>query len=242
MFPFEPSRTLAKDYVVKIAAIPFVLCVGFLLGSCSTTKQETATAGNGSPETLSQSAAPADVNLRQMIVPHGRYGRHIEFPLHATYITIHSTDNPNATALQHARGMAVGAFRARTKWNRTGYMTWHFTVDDVQAIQSLPLNIQGEHADHDGPGNMTSIGIEICELRNPARQAAALDRAARLTAWLMHDQNIPLDHVVPHYHWPQWHFHGNQKNCPRILLEHGRPGPRWEAFLQKINGYYEHGA
>ena len=97
-------------------------------------------------EILNQSPAPESVNLRQMLVPAGRYGRHIEFPLTATYITIHSTDNPNATALEHARGMAVGAFRARTKWNRTGYLTWHFTVDDKQAIQSLPLNIQGEHA------------------------------------------------------------------------------------------------
>ena len=193
-------------------------------------------------ETLNQGPAPASVNLRQMLVPHGKYGRHIEFPLVATYITIHSTDNPNATALEHARGMAVGAFKARTKWNRTGYLTWHFTVDDKQTIQSLPLDIQGEHADHDGPGNRTSIAIEICELRNPARQAAAIDRAARLTAWLMHEKNIPLDHVVPHWYWPQWHFHGYQKNCPRILLEHGRPGPRWEAFLQKIDYYYKNGA
>jgi N-acetylmuramoyl-L-alanine amidase len=133
--------------------------------------------------------------------------------------------------------MAAGAFRGRTKWNRTGYMTWHFTVDDVQAIQSLPLNIQGEHADHDGPGNQTSIGIEICEFRDPRRQAAAIERAARLTAWLTHELNIPVDHVVPHYHWPQHHFHDNQKNCPRILLEHGKPGPRWDAFLQKIRSY-----
>lgn len=176
-----------------------------------------------------------------MIVPAGKYGRHIEFPLHATYITIHSTDNRNATALQHATGMARGAFKGKSKWNRTGYLTWHFTVDDVQAIQSLPMNIQGEHADHDGPGNRTSIGIEICELRDPARQARAIDRAARLTAWVMHEEGIPLDHVVPHEHWPQAHFHNYQKNCPRILLEHGKPGPKWEAFLQKIEGYYRSG-
>ena len=209
------------------------------LGGCSGSRtSRTSYESASESRQLGQSAPPAAVNLRQLIVPPGRYGRHIEFPLHATYITIHSTDNTGATALQHARGMAVGAFRARTKWNRTGYMTWHFTVDDVQAIQSLPLNIQGEHADHDGPGNTTSIGIEICEFRDPARQAAAIDRAARLTAWLMHEKGIPLDHVVPHYHWPQWHFHGNQKNCPRILLEHGRPGPRWDAFLQRIHSYY----
>jgi len=181
--------------------------------------------------------APGGINLQQMIVPPGKYGRHKEFPLRATYITIHSTDNRGATALQHAKGMAAGNFRGRSKWNRTGYMTWHFTVDDVQAIQSLPLNIQGEHADHEGPGNTTSIGIEICEFGSRARQDAAIDRAARLTAYVMRQQHIALDHVVPHYHWPQKHFHNNQKNCPRILLDGGRPGPRWEAFLRKVRGY-----
>lgn len=205
------------------------------LGGCSTSSR--VDTQYASAQTLRQSAAPGAVNLRPMLVPEGRYGRRIEFPLRATYVTIHSTDNRNATALQHARGMAVGAFRAKTKWNRTGYMTWHFTVDDVQTIQSLPLNIQGEHADHDGPGNKTSVAIEICEFRNPRRQAAAIERAARLTAWLTNELNIPVDHVVPHQHWPQWHFHGYQKNCPRILLEHGRPGPRWDAFLRKVQGY-----
>ena len=177
----------------------------------------------------------AGLNLVQWFVPPGSYGRRIEFLLNATYITIHSTGNRGATAAQHASGMARGAFRGRTKWNRTGYLTWHFTVDDRVAIQSLPLNIQGEHADHEGPGNRTSIAIEICEFRDPRRQAAALDRAARLTAWLMRNQGIPLDHVVPHYHWPQRHFHGYQKNCPRILLEGGRPGPRWAAFLRQVD-------
>ncbi len=185
----------------------------------------------------SAGAAPGHINLQQWIVPAGKYGRRIQFPLRAQYVTIHSTGNRGATATQHASGMARGAFRGRTKWNRTGYMTWHFTVDDKVAIQSLPLNIQGEHADHDGPGNNTSIAIEICEFRDPRRQAAALDRAARLTAWLLRDRGIPLSHVVPHHHWPQRHFHSYQKNCPRILLERGRPGPRWAAFVRKIGGY-----
>ena len=183
-------------------------------------------------------APPAAVGLREFLVPAGKVGRHIEFPLHATYITIHSTESPNAGAMLHARGMAEGNFRGKTKWNRTGYMTWHFSVDDKEAVQSLPLNIQGEHADHDGPGNLTSIGVEICEFTSAARQAAAVDRAAHLTAWLMHEKGIPLDHVVPHYHWPQHHFHDNQKNCPHILLDGGKPGPRWEAFLRRVKSYY----
>lgn len=214
--------------------IPVLLLVlgALLFGACARHRHappQTAVRG--------QSAAPASVNLQQWIVPPGKVGRRIQFPLNAKYITIHSTGNRGATATQHASGMARGAFRGRSKWNRTGYMTWHFTVDDRVAIQSLPLNIQGEHADHDGPGNNTSIAIEICEFRDARRQAAALDRAARLTAWLLRDQGIPLDHVVPHYHWPQRHFHSYQKDCPRILLERGRPGPRWEAYVRKIGSY-----
>ena len=106
------------------------------------------------------------------------------------------------------------------------------------AIQSLPVNIQGEHADHEGPGNRSSIAIEICEFRDARRQAAAVERAARLTAWLMREKNIPLNNVVPHYHWPQRHFKNHQKNCPRILMDKGRPGAKWEAFLRKVRGYY----
>ena len=203
----------------------FLLALSLALSSCSSSH-------------LSTGVAPASLNLRQMIVPAGQVGRHKEFPLRATYITIHSTDNPGGTARAHARGMAEGNFRGWSQWNRTGYMTWHFSVDDAEAIQSLPLTIQGEHADHDGPGNNTSIGIEISEFGDRARQAAAIDRAARLTAYVMHRTGVPLSHVVPHYHWPQHHFHDNQKNCPRILLEGGRPGPRWEAFLRKVQSYY----
>jgi len=172
-----------------------------------------------------------------MIVPAGKVGRRKEFPLRATYLTIHSTGSPGGTAMAHARGMAAGNFRGWSKWNRTGYMTWHFTVDDQVAIQHLPLNIQGEHADHDGPGNNTSIAIEICEFGNRSRQAAALDRAARLAAWVSKSRGIPVSNIVPHYHWPQVHFHNHQKNCPSILLEGGKPGPRWDAYLRKIASY-----
>ena len=192
-----------------------------------------------SPSLPADAATPSSaLNLRQMLVPPHTAGRRIEFPMRAKYITIHSTQNPGATALQHATGMRNGAFRGTSKWNRTGYLTWHFTVDDVQAIQSLPLNIQGEHADHDGPGNKTSIGIEICEFGSRSRQAAAIDRAARLAAHVMREKRIPLDHVVPHYHWPQVHFGNNKKNCPIILLDGGKPGPRWEAFLRRVKSYY----
>ena len=213
--------------------IATVFCT-LALGACATSVRQARTA---EPRHVRRTPSAVAPKIRSMLVEQGRFGRRIEFPLRPAYITIHSTGNRNATALQHAIGMKRGAFRGRSKWNRTGYMTWHFTVDDRMTIQHLPLNIQGEHADHDGPGNRTSIAIEICEFRDRRRQQAAIDRAAQLTAWLSSQFGIPLSRVVPHYHWPQRHFRNHQKACPRILLDNGKPGRRWAAFRERVSRY-----
>jgi N-acetylmuramoyl-L-alanine amidase len=167
-------------------------------------------------------------------IPDGTNGRHVHYPLHPSYITIHSTEAVNGTAQAHASLLKRGAIRAKTKWNTRGYNIWHFTVDDRMAVQHMPLCECGEHADHDGPGNKLSIGIEICEFSSPARQRAAIDRAARLAADLARHYGIPREKIVPHFHWAMrpngWH-----KPCPRILLDRGRPGARWSLFLDKVD-------
>jgi N-acetylmuramoyl-L-alanine amidase len=79
----------------------------------------------------------------------------------------------------------------------------------------LPLAETGEHADHDGPGNATSIGIEICEFKEAGRQREAITRCAELVSWLRKEYRVPLDHVVPHYFWTMHRFHDWHKPCPR---------------------------
>ena len=101
----------------------------------------------------------------------------------------------------------------------------------------MPTNEQGEHADFDGPGNRYSIGIELCEQRG-SNLAVTIDRAARLTAYLMYRNGIPLCNVVPHYHWERRGVSPLHKNCPHFLLENGRPGRKWRAFLGQVNYYY----
>src|SRR5215472_3816066 len=93
--------------------------------------------------------------------PPGECGRPLHRPMRPTFITIHSTDNTSrsADALHHALAMNKG-FRAHH--NRTGFLTWHFTVDDHSIYQTLPTNETGEHADYEGEGNRSSIGIEMC--------------------------------------------------------------------------------
>lgn len=178
--------------------------------------------------------APSSTAIRTDFIPDGRYGRQRKYPLRVRYITIHSTGSRGGTAAAHARLLREGRIRAKTRWNRRGYNFWHFTVDDREAVQHLPLTEAGEHADHDGPGNATSIGIEICEFREAWRQRAAIDRAARLTASLRRKYGLPLDHVVPHYFWTMHRFNNWHKPCPRILMDHGKPGAKWEAFLRQV--------
>jgi N-acetylmuramoyl-L-alanine amidase len=181
----------------------------------------------------------SEVNLKQDMIRSGTAGRKSFRPMSPRYITIHSTQNYTGDAYNHALALKRGALRAtkRKGGNRIGFLTWHFTVQDNVAIQHLPTNEQGEHADFDGPGNNYSIGIEMCEHRGNDL-AKTIDKTARLTAYLMYEHNLPISRVVPHYHWPRRGASPPNKNCPHFLLENGRPGRTWKWFLDRVEAHH----
>ena len=113
-------------------------------------------------------------------------------------------------------------------------------MDDHSIYQTLPTNETGEHADYEGQGNRSSIGIEMCVNRGNNLDST-IDRTAQLTARLMRQYDIPLDHVVPHMHWRMIRYSDGRdlgfKKCPRILLDGGRLGPKWSAFMAKVSSY-----
>src|SRR5690625_4827129 len=130
------------------------------------------------------------------------------------FITIHETANTSkgANAQAHANLQSRG-FSA----------SWHYTVDDTQAIQSFPHTVRCWHAgDGRGHGNMSSIGIEIC-VNSDGDYDKAVANAAELVRKIMAEENIPLDRVVQHNHW-------SGKNCPTNL----RKGSRWREFLSLV--------
>lgn len=180
-----------------------------------------------------------EVNLKQDMVRLGTVGRKKFRPMKVRYITIHSTQNYTGNAYNHALALKRGALTAtkRPGGNRIGFLIWHFTVQDDVAIQHLPTNEQGEHADFDGPGNNYSIGIEMCE-HHGNDLAATIDHTAKLTAFLMWEHQVPLGNVVPHYHWPRRGLNPPNKDCPHFLLENGRPGPTWRWFLGRVQAHY----
>lgn len=123
----------------------------------------------------------------------------------ATEITYHQTSN-KAPAINERNYLN----------NRTDkqYIGFHIVVDDKQAIECLPLNIQSWHSGDgsNGAGNMKSIGIEIAysthddvNLRNKA-----IENGAEVIAKVMKDYNIPLNKVKSHYD-------RSKKNCPHDI-------------------------
>ena len=133
------------------------------------------------------------------------------------YITVHETGNKAATADAAAHGTYLKSDSAEA-----GRVSWHYTVDDHAIVQHLPDGETAYHAGDgaDGPGNTTSIGIEICVNAGGDFEVAKRNAAA-LVRLLMGEHGIPLDHVVQHNRW-------NGKDCPKTIR--GTKGG-WEAFL-----------
>lgn len=129
------------------------------------------------------------------------------------YITIHETDNTNygADADAHARLQYNGNARAAS---------WHWTVDDKEAVQSFDHGVRCWAAGST-KGNTESIHVEICVNRDGDRQKA-LENAAALVAFIMERTGIKITNVVQHNYW-------SGKNCPRNLRL-GQP-KNWNTFL-----------
>ncbi|MTV49833.1 peptidoglycan-binding protein [Heliobacillus mobilis] len=154
------------------------------------------------------------VNIIQDIVPQGAKNRP-GYPLTPTFITVHNTGNGSA-------GADAAGHAAFIKSPGAGTTSWHFSVDDHQIIQHIPTNENAWHAGDggNGPGNRTSLGVEICE-NSDGNLAQAEANAIDLIIDLMKQYNIPLTNVVPHKHW-------TGKDCPHLIL------PRWDAFIASI--------
>lgn len=161
------------------------------------------------------------VKIIDMIIPKGKKARS-GIRMTPTWITIHETDNTNvrANALAHARLQYNGNNRLAS---------WHFQVDDEPEIyRSLPENEVGWAAgDGNGPGNRSSIHIEICVNRD-GNYAKAVRNAAELTKYLLnkHPTIKGVNYIAQHNKW-------SGKNCPRNLRS-GAKGISWTQFLNMV--------
>ncbi|MCR1921949.1 N-acetylmuramoyl-L-alanine amidase [Flavonifractor plautii] len=169
-----------------------------------------------------QRATDNGIAIQEHIISDGRKNRPGRDTNPDTYITIHETGN----AAKGADAAAHGAYLDSAA-GEDDLVSWHYTVDDHAIVQHLPGYETAYHAGDgkDGPGNTTSIGVEICVNAGGDFEAAKAN-AASLVRLLMEEHGIPIDHVMQHNHW-------NGKDCPKTIRA---TTGGWEAFLALCRG------
>jgi N-acetylmuramoyl-L-alanine amidase len=128
------------------------------------------------------------------------------------YITLHNPASPGSTAQNLTDYID----------SYNGYKSWHLTVISNKVFQELPfIEVSWNAGDgYNGPGNRSSISIEIGE------DEVSENTAKVFVAYLMKEYNIPIENVVPHKHW-------SVKNCPAYTLLH------WDTYIKSIEEYYK---
>lgn len=142
-------------------------------------------------------------------------------------IIIHNAATPNGTA--KALNNALH--------NSKEYKSWHFSVDDKDVIESLPLN-RNAFATGDGTyglGNRTGIHIEIAKDNdNDSKEEwlKARDNGAKLAAELLHNYGWGIDNLKKHKDYKM--TDGSYKYCPHKILDEG-----WDDFKFLVARYLD---
>lgn len=133
------------------------------------------------------------------------------------YIVIHETANTSkgANADTHGRLQANGNSRQAS---------WHYSVDDKEAVQSFKDNAQCWHAGN-ASYNRNSIGIEIC-VNSDGDFEKSVKNAADLVMKLMKKHGISKSNVIQHNA-------ASGKDCPHFMRA-GSKGVSWSDFKSKL--------
>ena len=142
-------------------------------------------------------------------------------------IIIHNAATPNGTA--KALNNALH--------NSKEYKSWHFSVDDKDIIESLPLN-RNAFATGDGAyglGNRTGMHIEIAKDNDNDSQdewKKARENGARLASELLYKYGLSIDCLKKHQDYKM--TSGNYKYCPHKILDEG-----WDDFKSLVSQYLD---
>lgn len=160
------------------------------------------------------------LTIKRQLIDEDRYPIKASYEMEPEYVTIHNTAN-NASADGEIAYMV----------SNDQYVSYHWAVDDVEAIQAIPHDRNAWHCGdgEDGVGNLKSIGIEICHSLDPENPhyPQSEENGARLAAVVLHEAGLGLDAIRKHEDW-------SGKYCPHRILDNGD----WENFKERIAKYY----
>ncbi len=156
------------------------------------------------------------INIVKQIVPQSKYSIKCPYSMTPVGITVHNTAN-DASARNEIANMT----------NNNYETSFHFAVDDKEAVQGIELNRNAWHASDgaNGTGNRKTIAIEICYSKSGGdRFIKAEQNAVELIAYLMKQYGWGIDRVKRHYDYAP-----NKKYCPHRTMDLG-----WDRFLNMI--------
>ena len=138
-----------------------------------------------------------------------------------TYIVIHDTSNPGASALNH-----YNYFNGGNRKSSADYF-----VDSNNIIQIIDTEHYYSWAVGDGNGkygitNSNSVSIEMCLEKDAYPSQATIRNTIDLTKYLMDKYNIGINRVVRH-------FDASRKSCPNSFKANN--WAKWTSFKNDIS-------
>ncbi|WHX85768.1 N-acetylmuramoyl-L-alanine amidase [Bacillus paralicheniformis] len=154
------------------------------------------------------------ISVKKNLVASSKYSVKCPYSMDAKYITFHNTANDASAANEIAYMI-----------RNNNEVSYHFAVDDKEVVQGIPTNRNAWHCgDRNGPGNRSSIGVEVCYSKSGgAKYKAAEKLAIKFIAQLLKERGWGVDRVKKHHDW-------SGKYCPHRVLDEGR----WDAVKAAI--------
>lgn len=156
------------------------------------------------------------LTIKKIAMPQDKYAIKCPYTMSPTRLVIHNTAN-DASALNEIKYMQ----------SNNNQVSFHFAVDDKQAVQGVEMWRNAWHAGDGGStssrGNREGIAIEICYSKSGGeRFDKAEENAAELAAKLLIDFGWGLDKVTKHQDY-------SGKYCPHRTLDRG-----WDRFVKMV--------
>lgn len=158
---------------------------------------------------------------REIALTADKYNIKCPYTMIPQYIVIHNTAN-DASAENEIRYMQ----------SNDREVSFHYAVDDKEAVLGIPLNRNAWHAGDGGKGkgNRYGIAIEICYSKSGGtRFKQAEENTAELTAELLKKYGWGIDRVTTHQDY-------SGKYCPHRTLDEG-----WEKFIEMVGKHLVNG-
>ena len=130
------------------------------------------------------------MEIKQQLIDSTKYSVKCPYTMKAEFVVVHNTAN-DASAQNEIKYMQ----------SNPNQISFHFAVDDKEAIQGLPLDRNawacGDGAN--GEGNRKGIQVEICYSKSGGlRFEQAEKNATKLIAKLLHERGWGIDRVKKH--------------------------------------------